>query len=847
MVNTDVTDNTYANILVAADQFCDLIPIVHTFSNLINLFQKCAVIPFLDNETVENSRYFTYLQNKSALHCVVLAVPVNDFSLVFRTVIVTKWYIHNGIENCLIALDEFSDSIPFVSSATNITNLFLKFAVIPAFHAMDIGQNRFFEYIERKDTYRCIALLFPVVGNIVVLMHDLSNKFEETLIKWDENYYSTPFVSTFAAIIDALLKNVIIPFIEPEVVENNLFLRHKQQKEALEILIGLVPFYKESVDPMRLLFIDLILMLGLESSAMQKPDDPLKFRDIIVQQDWTMLFHGDEPFQKNFSRVLSAVKENGLALASAHEQLQANKTIVLAAVRENWRALIYAQGGLNDDVDVLREAIKQNPKAAEFAGPRFQNLWRQVLNDGIDSNKFEDLRHNDPEMMELLQFALNEKNRFTHSGVYFPGSRMSLDEIDCLKSFFELKDLFVLKLVSRAWREVAEDVIRRHSSLNLRTTMTALNDRNKIISAAHLADFRSLRTLDLEGCNHLHPNILKMMFQSFPNLDAIDLNRSIVVGDANATINYENKELFLSIISEYLNDFRTLRLRNCQFPDECLQRIIRQNNRTLEILDISFNILRIDQSLSEVAQCPNLLALTLCLVAISEDCFSTIVQRCTRLQILNISYLINPNLPGIILQRWNLGNGFFQAIAQHCQHLILLDLSCNHIDEQALIPIFSHLIHLQTLNMRETGIGSDTLRAIAQHCPQLRSIDLSGDYYARDALAELVRDCTHLESLNIANFNISQRNNYPPFIRDEARCTTDETIRVIAPLCEHLRYLDLRENYFISDASLREFVEHFPKLQELDMSRCPHLTETAVIELRQARPGLQIRFDQPNP
>jgi hypothetical protein len=68
--------NTVNNFFVKADNLCDYIPTVSTLSNLIDLFQKYVILPFISNQTIDNSHYYTHLKNKSILRSIVLLIPV---------------------------------------------------------------------------------------------------------------------------------------------------------------------------------------------------------------------------------------------------------------------------------------------------------------------------------------------------------------------------------------------------------------------------------------------------------------------------------------------------------------------------------------------------------------------------------------------------------------------------------------------------------------------------------------------------------------------------------------------------------------------------------------------------
>ncbi|MBS4168595.1 HEAT repeat domain-containing protein [Parachlamydia sp. AcF125] len=64
------------SFLSKADRVSDYIPGVSTVTNLIDLFQKCAVLPFKQKANISKSHYYSYLKQKSFSRCVVLLLPV---------------------------------------------------------------------------------------------------------------------------------------------------------------------------------------------------------------------------------------------------------------------------------------------------------------------------------------------------------------------------------------------------------------------------------------------------------------------------------------------------------------------------------------------------------------------------------------------------------------------------------------------------------------------------------------------------------------------------------------------------------------------------------------------------
>ena len=77
--------------LVALDTFFDYTPVASTVTNLIDIFQKCLVVPFLEKSYVDSSRYYTHLKQKSFKRCILLLVPViGNLTIIFSDVAAMK-------------------------------------------------------------------------------------------------------------------------------------------------------------------------------------------------------------------------------------------------------------------------------------------------------------------------------------------------------------------------------------------------------------------------------------------------------------------------------------------------------------------------------------------------------------------------------------------------------------------------------------------------------------------------------------------------------------------------------------------------------------------------------------
>lgn len=75
-------------------------------------------------------------------------------------------------------LDGICDYIPFVSTVSNLIDLFQK-CVLQSL-SKETAKNRYWTHIKRKDLLRCFILLVPILGNISILVFDYSKYKKDT-------------------------------------------------------------------------------------------------------------------------------------------------------------------------------------------------------------------------------------------------------------------------------------------------------------------------------------------------------------------------------------------------------------------------------------------------------------------------------------------------------------------------------------------------------------------------------------------------------------------------------------------------------------------------------------------
>lgn len=74
-----------------------------------------------------------------------------------------------------VNLDRCSDYIPIASSITNLTDLFLKHVFRPCIGETKVENIHYFVHLETKSSMRCVMLLFPILGNLFILLIDTWN------------------------------------------------------------------------------------------------------------------------------------------------------------------------------------------------------------------------------------------------------------------------------------------------------------------------------------------------------------------------------------------------------------------------------------------------------------------------------------------------------------------------------------------------------------------------------------------------------------------------------------------------------------------------------------------------
>jgi hypothetical protein len=188
----------------------------------------------------------------------------------------------------LVSTDNYSSYVPFLSTITNIVDLYQKYVVMPRMQKEEIWASHYYTHLSQKSYARCIFLLVPIIGNIFIGLFDLLNR------ESDNKTFVLADVKTYGGRLcyaSARLQN------DEEVVSAAV----KQDGNAL----------------------------GYASERLQN-DDPIVLT--AIKQNGDALAFTNERFKKNKEVVLEAVKQNYEALKFASEAIQSDEAFLLSVI-----------------------------------------------------------------------------------------------------------------------------------------------------------------------------------------------------------------------------------------------------------------------------------------------------------------------------------------------------------------------------------------------------------------------------------------------------------------------------------------------------------------------------------
>ncbi|KIC75891.1 hypothetical protein DB41_GZ00550 [Neochlamydia sp. TUME1] len=223
----------------------------------------------------------------------------------------------NFLSNTCRFIVNKSDYLPFVSTLTNLAYIFQKAVVLPIKQKESMPKSSYYSHLSQKSFGRCIILLLPVLGNIIVGIYDFAHRksYNKNTGIEPTQYNNGPSIPA-----NQLLKNDIkIDLTTKE--QNDSDLEHTNEAPLFEKV-----FYQACLE--------------------------------LVQKDGLVLKY-TPTFRNHKEFVLTAVRQNGLALDYASQELQNDREVVLTAVQQNASAVRYASQELQNDPIIISLATSK--------------------------------------------------------------------------------------------------------------------------------------------------------------------------------------------------------------------------------------------------------------------------------------------------------------------------------------------------------------------------------------------------------------------------------------------------------------------------------------------------------
>nr|NGY94864.1 hypothetical protein [Neochlamydia sp. AcF84] len=223
----------------------------------------------------------------------------------------------NFLSNSCRFIVNKSDYLPFVSTVTNLVYIFQKAVILPIKQKGCMPKSSYYNHLSQKSFARCIILLLPALGNIIIGIYDFAHRKNYNKNTGVEPINYNDGTSTFT---------------------------HQPFKN--DIKIDLATEKQDDSD------------LGYANEA--TPFEKVYYQACLelVQKDGLVLKY-TPTFRNHKEFVLAAVRQNGLALDHASPELQNDREVVLIAVQQNASAVQYASQELQNDPIIIALATTQ--------------------------------------------------------------------------------------------------------------------------------------------------------------------------------------------------------------------------------------------------------------------------------------------------------------------------------------------------------------------------------------------------------------------------------------------------------------------------------------------------------
>lgn len=368
----------------------------------------------------------------------------------------------NKVTSSWVRADQIFERVPFISTITSIINLFHKCITIPIKGKLSV-KDYYFTYLNQKSFSRCVVLLIPVLGNIIVGIYDSLNKQSVGLSKTTHNGNAPRRPRPSAVVTNPAILTGQPVTQGTDQTEPNPVSAPAQQNTSPQPLPRTSPQPLPRTSPVRRLSFSESTVTGTtdtnesaqspaavsESSehsaapssvydsasvVAELPSAPSTPRGqgIKSQLAYTPLNKSDAEVKKmieqienhgnesslqdmpiwiidDFEFVHAAVKKDARSIKDASERLKGDETIMSIVVKQDGRLIRHGSDDIKGNINIARLALQSNPEAYRHLSKTLredENLARDAFfRNGLL------IQHSEPAIRDHLNLAKQAINQ----------------------------------------------------------------------------------------------------------------------------------------------------------------------------------------------------------------------------------------------------------------------------------------------------------------------------------------------------------------------------------------------------------------------------------------------------
>lgn len=326
--------------------------------------------------------------------------------------------------NTLVQLDHSCDYVPFVSTITNLIDIFEKCVLLNYKKSVEVQKNPYFKHLIDKKFFRCVLLIVPVIGNVAIFFID---KFKKEINQKAANFQAPhlPGVEDNGSTTNGSTTNGSTTSGSPtnakgSATSGNNSVNHNQ------VIDKKIDYEKDK---------DTFLNYIKELNSQEHPGTgsysfPFKFKDDfdvmleMVKRSPSFYQFGGGDIKKNKEIILATVQKDGHLLKDIDTSALTEKElkeVVIAAVKSKGTALEFAKNFQNDE-EVVHFALNTSPylygqDALKFVSPELQQKIekkkkKQELQDSLSviSQESLKLKIDDPVFIEKIKEFMDDED-----------------------------------------------------------------------------------------------------------------------------------------------------------------------------------------------------------------------------------------------------------------------------------------------------------------------------------------------------------------------------------------------------------------------------------------------------